>query len=82
MSVLDRFPTAEITERASKVSGKDVAELGRKVLLALLALPFIVLGWTARAVVFSLAWAWSAVLVGWESGPCGAAKTSRAGEDG
>lgn len=79
MAILDRFPTAEITERAAKVSGQDVARLLQKLVLALLALPFIVLGWTARAVVFSLAWAWSAVLVGWESGP---AARSRAGEDG
>lgn len=82
MTVLDRFPTAEITERAAKVSGRDVAQLFRKLLLALLALPFIVLGWSVRAVVFGLAWAWSAVLVGWETGPAGAAVHSRTGEDG
>ena len=82
MSVLDRFPTAEITQRAAKVSGQDVAELFRKVVLALLALPFIVLGWSARAVVFGLAWAWSAVLVGWESGPAAGKSAVRAGEDG
>lgn len=82
MAILDRFPTAEITERASNVSGQDVAELFRKVVLALLALPFIVLGWSARAVVFGLAWAWSAVLVGWESGPAAGKTAARAGEDG
>lgn len=82
MTVLDRFPTEEITRRASAVSGQDVAELFRKVLLALLALPFIVLGWSARAVVFGLAWAWSAVLVGWETGPAVAGVHSRTGEDG
>ena len=81
MSVLDRFPTAEITERAAQVSGQDVAVLLRKVVLALLALPFMVLGWTARAIVFGLAWAWSATLVGWESGPA-AGNTARSGEDG
>lgn len=82
MAILDRFPTAEITQRASKVSGQDVAVLLRKLVLALLALPFIVLGWTARAVVFGVAWAWSAVLVGWESGPAAAKSAVRAGEDG
>lgn len=82
MTVLDRFHTDEITQRAAKVSGQDVAELLRKILLALLALPFIMLGWSARAVVFGLAWAWSAVLVGWESGPAAAKSAARAGEDG
>jgi hypothetical protein len=82
MSVLDRFPTAEITERAAKVSGQDVAVLLRKVVLALLALPFIVLGWSARAAVFGVAWAWSAVLVGWETGPTAGRIAARTGEDG
>lgn len=81
MSVLDRFHTEEITQRAAAVSGQDVAQLLRKILLVLLALPFIVLGWSARAAVFGLAWAWSAALVGWESGPA-TGKTARTGEDG
>lgn len=82
MTVLDRFHTEEIAQRAAAVSGQDVAQLLRKMLLVLLALPFIALGWSARAVVFGLAWAWSAVLVGWETGPAASGAHSRTGEDG
>lgn len=34
--------------------------------LTLLALPFVVLGWTARYAVRALAWFWAAVQVGWQ----------------
>lgn len=62
MSVLDRVPVGAINARARDI---DMAAM----LLALLALPFMALGWLARAVFVALAWAYSAVLVGWESGP-------------
>lgn len=62
MTVLDRVPVEAITARAADV---DVARL----LLSLLALPFILIGWTVRAVFVALAWMWAAVLIGWQSGP-------------
>lgn len=70
MTVLDRVPVEAINAKASEV---DVA----RVLLSLLALPFILLGWTVKAVFVGLFWVWSAVLIGWESGP--AAPTAKDG---
>lgn len=40
-----------------------------KVLLWLLAAPFLALGWTARAAWFVLSMAIAAAKVGWETGP-------------
>lgn len=40
-----------------------------KGLLALIALPFILLGLAVKAVYFAVVWAYAAVLVGWEMGP-------------
>lgn len=62
MAVLDRVPVEDIRARASEI---DPAKL----ILALLALPFLVLGWLA-AKVWAVLWAvtsWSvaAVQVGW-----------------
>lgn len=62
MAVLDRVPVEDIRTRASEI---DPAKL----LLAFLALPFLVLGWLA-AKVFTVLWtitSWSvaAVQVGW-----------------
>lgn len=58
MSALSRA-VDQVEQRAAKV------DLGR-ILLALLALPFFVLGWTARYVVRVLTWCWAAVQVGWQ----------------
>lgn len=62
MAVLDRVPVGDIQTRAAEI---DPAKL----LLALLALPFLVLGWVA-AKVWQVLWlivSWSvaAVQVGW-----------------
>lgn len=58
MAVLDRVPVDEITEQARQV------HLGRVVLTVLAAVLFSV-GWLAGALFMSLAWAGSAVRVGW-----------------
>ena len=62
MAVLDRVPVGDIQTRAAEI---DPAKL----LLAVLALPFLVLGWVA-AKVWQVLWlvvSWSvaAVQVGW-----------------
>lgn len=62
MSVLDRVPVDAINAKTFDI---DMA----RVLLSLLALPFMLLGWTAKAGFMAVAWMCSAVLVGWESGP-------------
>jgi hypothetical protein len=56
------IPADRIRGEAAKL------ELG-KVLLWLLAAPFLLLGFAARAVWFVLSLAIAAVKVGWESGP-------------
>lgn len=79
MTVLDRVPVEAITAARPHVDG---AKLLRS-FLALLALPFTMLGWTAKAIVFAVVatakavwfaatWIWSAIVVGWESGPSSA----------
>lgn len=50
-----------------------------KVLLWLLAAPFLLLGWTARATWFVLSMAIAAAKVGWETGPSRAANTRKQG---
>lgn len=56
----------------------DAAKLDPvKVLLWLLAAPFLLLGLTARAVWFVVSMAIAAVKVGWESGPAGKPATGR-----
>ena len=65
MSVLDRVPVEAITAKTPEVDWVKLVRL----FVALLALPFVLIGWTAKALVFAVAWMWSAVVVGWESGP-------------
>lgn len=77
MTVLDRFRLEDINERAAAVGALDV----KRLVLFLLALPFMLVGWTLRIALFMVAWAYSAALVGWESGPS-AGFTARTGEDG
>ena len=76
MSVLERFRLEEINERAAAVNAVDV----KRLILFLLALPFMAIGWTLRASLYVVAWAYSAALVGWEAGP--ASTVSRRAEDG
>lgn len=68
MSVLDRVPVEAITAKTPEVDWAKVLRL----FVALLALPFVAIGWTAKAVVFAVMWMWSAVAVGWELGPSSA----------
>lgn len=62
MAVLDRVPVEDIRTRASEI---DPAKL----VLALLALPFLVIGWLAGkvwTVLWSItSWSVAAVQVGW-----------------
>lgn len=58
------IPAERIREEAIKLDPV-------KVLLWLLAAPFLLLGWTARATWFVLSMAIAAVKVGWETGPAG-----------
>lgn len=68
MTVFDRVPVEAITAATPKVDGAKLLRL----LVALLALPFILVGWTAKAVVFAVLWMWSAIAVGWDLGPSSA----------
>lgn len=70
MTVLDRVPVEAITASTPKVDWVKVL----RVLVALLALPFLAVGWTARAVVFAVLWMWSAVAAGWDMGPSARAR--------
>lgn len=62
MAVLDRVPVEDIRTRASEIDPV-------KLLLAFLALPFLVLGWLAAKVCTVLwtvtSWAVAAIQVGW-----------------
>lgn len=74
MAVVDVVPVDAIRERAEAIDPARVA-------LALLAIPFLVIGWLARMVVRAvwlvLSWAFAAVQVGWAQ-----AAPSREPEDG
>lgn len=59
---MDRIPVDAIGVKARDI---DMAFM----FLALLALPFMLLGWLAKALFIAVAWMCSAMLVGWESGP-------------
>ena len=56
------IPAERIRAEAAKLDPVKVA-------LWLLAAPFLLLGWTARAVWFVLSMAIAATKVGWETGP-------------
>ena len=62
MAVLDRVPVGDIQTRAAEI---DPAKL----LLAVLALPFLILGWVAAKVWqvlwLVISWSVAAVQVGW-----------------
>lgn len=64
------IPAGQIRAEAAKLEPV-------KVLLWLLAAPFLLLGWSARALWFVLSMAIAAVKVGWETGPSRAEASGR-----
>lgn len=64
-TITARIPVERIAERAAAL---DPVRL----LLALLAAPFLLIGWVAGKTVsivwLVVSWMWAAVLVGWEQG--------------
>lgn len=52
-------PVEAIEERAAKADP-------RRALLAVLLLPFFIVGWVARKAWMALVFAWSAVVAGWQ----------------
>lgn len=65
MTVLDRVPVEAIAAKTPEVDWSKLLRL----FVAVLALPFLLLGWSAKAVVFAALWMVSAVLAGYEAGP-------------
>ncbi len=65
MTVLDRVPVEAITAATPKVDWVKALRM----FVALLALPFMLIGWTAKALVFAVLWIWSAIVTGWDLGP-------------
>lgn len=59
-AVLPNVPVERITQRAREF---DVLRF----VLAVLALPFMLIGYTARFVFVAAAWAWYAIVEGWHA---------------
>lgn len=72
MTVLDRVPVEAITAKTPQVDWAHFWARSLRLLVALLALPFVLIGWSAKAVVFAVLWMWSAIAVGWDLGPSSA----------
>lgn len=73
-ALTEHVPVEQIREKAAALDPAVAAAAALRLLLVLLALPFLLLGWVARIVVRCLwaaaAWVWAAVLVGWaQAGP-------------
>lgn len=74
MAVLSEVPVEQIREKAAALDPAVAAAAALRLLLVILAVPFLLLGWFARIVVRCLwaaaTWVWASVHVGWaQAGP-------------
>lgn len=83
MAVAERIPVDTIRSRAAAIDPAVAAAALLRMVLVVVALPFLLVGWTARILVrgawAAATWVFAAVQVGWaQAGP----RTAPAAEDG